>query len=72
MGLEGQHERILKVLHEAKDNDELMFSYPLLHEILALVIVPSKAASDDWAKVADQILIGDKVTPGIRQSIRRH
>ncbi|CAN7681009.1 DEAD/DEAH box helicase family protein [Pararhizobium sp. LjRoot235] len=161
-----KQENILKSLHEAKDNNELKFSYPLLHEILpycrcfiggqsleiepicpptdlirsffkakrriymtatlsddsvlithfganpkklpdpivpvssqfmgermilmpqelnpdielpdirkmladiskkenVVVIVPSKATSDNWEKVADQILIGDKVTPGI-------
>ncbi|MBB4232640.1 DEAD/DEAH box helicase family protein [Rhizobium mongolense] len=161
-----KQDKILKVLHESKDDDELMFSYPLLHEILpycrcfiggqsleiepicpptdllrsfskakrriymtatlsddtvlithfganskklpdpiipvssqfmgermilmpqelnpdieipdirkmlvsiakkenVVVIVPSKAASEDWADVADQILIGDKVTVGI-------
>ncbi|WP_245449324.1 DEAD/DEAH box helicase family protein [Neorhizobium tomejilense] len=168
-----KHEKILNVLHKVKDDDDLLFSYPLLHEILpycrcfiggqwleiepvcpptdlirsfskakrriymtatlsddtvlvthfganpkklpdpivpvssqfmgermilmpqelnpdieipdirkmlvgiakkenVVVIVPSKAASEEWAKVADQVLLGDKVTSGIEKLRNGH
>jgi len=37
-----------------------------------VVIVPSKQAADDWKGHADQILMGDKVAPGIEKLRKGH
>lgn len=52
------------------DLQELLVSKSKNHNVV--VIVPSEQASKDWSGIADQVLMGDEVSPGIAKLKQHH
>lgn len=69
-------ERMILMPQELNPEIELLEVRQMLRQLSkdenVVVIVPSKHAADDWKGKADQILMGDKVAPGIEKLRKGH